>query len=136
VEETLAQAAPSAAPRIEYAQDCFRLEVSPTSEQYRWLKFTEWARYLAGHPLKGVARLFDLPPVEERWNDSNGSNSGDTHGGFQAGFVFRHILAALGRLVERIRKTMSDGKFNVFNQHRLNLFLPRRTSGRQFFHRL
>ncbi|SCO92628.1 uncharacterized protein FRV6_16756 [Fusarium oxysporum] len=31
---------------------------------------------------------------------------------------------------------MSDGKFNVFDQHRLNSFLPRRTSGRPFFYKL
>jgi hypothetical protein len=31
---------------------------------------------------------------------------------------------------------MSDGRFNVFNQHRLNSFLSRRTSGKPFFHKL
>ncbi|KAJ4129463.1 hypothetical protein NW765_016336 [Fusarium oxysporum] len=31
---------------------------------------------------------------------------------------------------------MSDGRFNVFDQHRLNSFLPRRTSGRPFFYKL
>ncbi|RKK92470.1 hypothetical protein BFJ68_g15881 [Fusarium oxysporum] len=139
IQEKLTQAAHLAAAPAQHTKGQFQREVSPTSEQYRWIQFTEWGRYLAEYPLKAAARLLDLP-LEESWNssDMNGdSNYGDEHEKkLQDECVLQHILAALRRLVERARKTMSDGRFNVFDQHRLNSFLPRWTLGKPFLHRL
>ncbi|KAI3571617.1 hypothetical protein IWW34DRAFT_894631 [Fusarium oxysporum f. sp. albedinis] len=139
IEEKLTQAAHLAAAPAQHTQDQLQREVNPTSEQYRWIQFTEWGRYLAEYPLKAAARLLDLPS-EESWNSSN--INGDSHYGdknekkLQDECVLQHILAALRRLVERARKTMSDSRFNVFDQQRLNSFLPRRTSGKPFYHKL
>ncbi|KAK2685192.1 hypothetical protein QWA68_016622 [Fusarium oxysporum] len=139
IEEKLTQAAHLAATPAQHTQDQLQREVSPTSEQYRWIQFTEWGRYLAEYPLGAAARLHDLPSGES-WNGSD--MSGDSHHGNehkrqrQSEYVLQHLLTALKRLVEQARKTMSDGRFNVFDQHRLNSFLPRRTSGRPFFYKL
>ncbi|WKT54075.1 hypothetical protein QSH57_004659 [Fusarium oxysporum f. sp. vasinfectum] len=136
---SLTQAAHLAPAPAQHTQNQLQREASPISEQYRWIQFTEWGRYLAEYPLKAAARLLDLP-LEESWNSSD--MNGDSYYGdenekkLQDEWVLQHILAALRRLVERARKTMSDGRFNVFDQHRLNSFLPRRTSGKPFFHKL
>ncbi|EWY79884.1 hypothetical protein FOYG_16949 [Fusarium oxysporum NRRL 32931] len=139
IEEKLSQAAHQAAVPAQHTQDQSQREVSPTSEQYRWILFTEWGRYLAEYPQRAAARLPDLPS-EESWNSSNmnGYNrSGNEHERkLQSEYVLQHILSALKCLVERARKTMSDGRFNVFDQYCLNSFLPRQTLGRPFFHQL
>lgn len=125
IEENLARATSSS----KNVQDAFQLQVHPTSEQHRWLQCTEWARFLAGHSLRAAVRLLDLP-MEYRSDDNFNAEGG------QGDRVLRNILTSLARLVERARRTMSDGKLNVFDQHRLNSFLPHRTSTKPFFHQL
>ncbi|KAJ4131223.1 hypothetical protein NW765_017115 [Fusarium oxysporum] len=139
IEEKLAQAAHLTVTSAQHTRDRWQREVNPTSEQYRWIQFTEWGRYLAEHPLGAAARLLDLPSGESR--NCSGMNRDSHHGNeherqLQSEHVLQHILVALKRLVERARKTMSNGRFNVFDQHRLNSFLPRRTSGMPFFYKL
>ncbi|RBA11796.1 hypothetical protein FPRO05_14233 [Fusarium proliferatum] len=118
IEEKLTQALRLAVTPAQHTRDRWQHEANPTSEQYRWIQFTEWGRYLAEHPLRAAARLLDLPSGES-WNSSD--MNGDSHHGneherqLQSEHVLRHILAALKRLVERARRTMSDGRFNVFD---------------------
>lgn len=105
---------------------------------------TEWPRFLAGHRLDAATRLIDLPyrptpPPPQREQQSlhrpprpGGAGGGDT----STNPILCNLLDAFDRNIGRARESLAAGKLSVFDQHRLNSFIPRRSSPKPLYHRL
>lgn len=124
-----------------------------TAEQTRWLQVTEWPRFLAGHRLDAAARLLDLPyrPTlqqrqKQRQRQHHEARPGlhqpphprdsseiGTGTGTGTDLVLCNLLDAFDRIIGHTREALAAGKLNVFDQHRLNSFIPRRPSPKPLY---
>jgi hypothetical protein len=86
-----------------------------------WLETTQWSKYLRGHDLSLAARLIDLPL-------RSSTSLSDR--------CLSIILVSFDRLIEQARDSIREDKINVFDQHRINSFLRRRTSDRPIVFKL
>jgi hypothetical protein len=95
----------------------------------QWLHITEWPRFLEPHQgrLSEVAALTFLPDSDELYDHGvQGNQDGLLH----------VILLSLDRVIARARSSLKEGKLNVFDQHRLNSFVARRSSQKPLIHDL
>jgi hypothetical protein len=95
-----------------------------------WLDTTQWARYLQGHNLLQAASLIELPgsvAVPQAALRRQGS---------QAEHYLLLLLESFDRVIEQARNSLLEDKVNVFDQHRVNSFIPRRSSSRPLWYKL
>jgi len=97
-------------------------EVSP------WLDLTQWITYLSGYSSQGglsqAIRLIDLPgrsPLQAAEADDS---------------LLSVLLSSFDRVIEQARESLVQGRLNVFDQHRVNSFLPRRSAAKPLLFRL
>jgi hypothetical protein len=99
-------------------------EVSP------WLETTRWGDYFAGKSLRAATHLIDLP--EERRiivaADTN-STSGLSYNAIEERQLAL-LLIPFDRLIEQARESLAEEKINIFDLHKVNSFLRRRTHQR------
>jgi hypothetical protein len=103
--------------------------VPATSELARWFQLTEWHRFLEGHSLAEAARLIDIPAISEF---SGATDFEDP----ATDMPLICILESFDRVILRARRSLADGKLNVFDQHQLNSFVPKRSAKKPLFHLL
>lgn len=89
-----------------------RTQVSP------WLETTRWASYLCGQDLNKAARLIELP---NRTTDDQ---------------LLPELLMAFDRTIEDARVSILEDKISVFDQHRVNSFIRRRSAPRPIVSKL
>jgi hypothetical protein len=95
-----------------------------------WLDTTQWMRYLEGHDLAQAATLVYLPEAAAAKHAAIGGNNG---------FADLHLLLLLDsfdRVIETARESLLQDKVNVFDQHRVNSFISKRSSSRPLWHKL
>ncbi len=96
-----------------------------------WLETTQWTTYLRGHDLCQAAALIELPPstaaTRKAALDKQESRSIDQ---------LRLLLDSFDRVIEQARSSLLKDRINVFDQHRVNSFLPRRSFKRPLWHKL
>jgi hypothetical protein len=89
-----------------------------------WLETTQWTRYLHGQDLLQAARLIEIPSlVADRQED-------------QTEALLLLLLDSFDRVIEQARASLLEDKVNVFDQHRVNSFIPRRFHSRPLWHKL
>jgi hypothetical protein len=97
---------------------------------------TKWGDYLAGKDLQAASRLIDLP--EQRrvivLADTN-SSTGLSYNAVEEQQLTL-ILESFVRLVEQARQSLAEEKINIFDQHKINSFLRRRTFQRPLLSKL
>jgi hypothetical protein len=86
---------------------------------------TRWPQHLQGKELLVLAPLADLPP---RQLTSQQGGQHDT--------ILRQLLASFDRLIEAARESILTEKINVFDQHRINSFIRRKSSEKPMFYKL
>jgi hypothetical protein len=96
------------------------VDVSP------WLDMTRWPQYLRGHDLAALAPLVHLPP---RQVDPQGAEA-------HHAMLQQHLIGSFDRLIELARESILTEKVNVFDQHRINSFIRRKSSDRPLFCKL
>lgn len=79
-----------------------------------WLEMTRWPTYLRGQDLMEASLLVQLPPIRPP-----GENNTDG--------VLLTIFAALDRIIECAKTSISEDKINAFDQYRINSFIKRRS---------
>ncbi|KFY97507.1 hypothetical protein V500_02040 [Pseudogymnoascus sp. VKM F-4518 (FW-2643)] len=95
-----------------------------------WLDTTQWTRYTQGHDLHQAARLIRLPD-SYRLVGSTGTQAVDP-----ADHHLLVILESFDRIIEQARNSLKEDRVNVFDQHRVNGFLHRRSAHRPLLHKL
>lgn len=95
-----------------------------------WLDLTQWARYTQGHDLHQAAGLIRLPSSYQR------AGSVITQTIDPTDYHLPTILESLDRIIEQARVSLQEGQVNVFDQHRVNGFLSRRSAHRPLLYKL
>jgi hypothetical protein len=95
-----------------------------------WLDTTQWARYTQGHDLRQAACLIRLP------DSHRPVGSATTQTIDPADHHLPVILESFDRIVEQARVSLQEDRVNVFDQHRVNGFLHRRSAHRPLLHKL
>lgn len=89
-----------------------------------WLETTRWTRYLHGQDLVQAARLIEIPSlVADQQED-------------QSEALLLLLLDSFDRVIEQARASLLEDKVNVFDQHRVDSFIPRRSYSRPLWHKL
>lgn len=86
-----------------------------------WLDTNQWARYLQGRDLLQAARLIQLPSPAAQQTASDMQPRSAEH-------LLILLLEAFDRVIEQARHSLLEDRVNVFDQHRVNSFIPRRKS--------
>jgi hypothetical protein len=94
-----------------------------------WLDTNQWARYLQGRDLLQAARLIQLPYPAAQQTASDMQPRSAEH-------LLILVLEAFDRVIEQARNSLLEDRVNVFDQHRVNSFMPRRTSKQPLWHKL
>ncbi|KAF4637121.1 hypothetical protein G7Y89_g978 [Cudoniella acicularis] len=112
------------------------LQAQNATEVSPWLETTRWGDYFAGKSLRAAAHLIDLP-TERRVIVAADTNSTS---GLSYNVIEERQLALLlisfDRLIEQARKSLAEEKINIFDQHKVNSFLRRRTHQRPLLAKL
>ena len=95
-----------------------------------WLDTTKWIQYLQGHNLVQAAQLIYLPrPIaDQALVESTEDGQGEHH--------LLLLLDLFDRVIEHARSSLLEDKVNVFDQHRVNSFIPRRDHAWPLLHKL
>jgi hypothetical protein len=96
-----------------------------------WLDTTQWPRYLHGHNLLLAAQLIDLPGASHTARNTvvdERPKEPENH------LVL--LIESFDRVIEQARQSLLEDKINVFDKHRVNSFIPRRSSSRPIWHKL
>jgi hypothetical protein len=94
-----------------------------------WLDTNQWTRYLQGRDLLQAARLIQLPYPAAQQTASDMQPHSVEH-------LLTFLLEAFDRVIEQARNSLVQDRVNVFDQHRVNSFIPRRTSKQPLWHQL
>lgn len=95
-----------------------------------WLDVTQWTRYTQGHDLCQAACLIRLP------DSYRPAGSTSTKTVDPADHHLPVILESFDRIIEQARVSLQEDRVNVFDQHRVNGFLHRRSAHRPLLHKL
>jgi hypothetical protein len=95
-----------------------------------WLDTTQWARYTHGHNLHQAARLIHLPDSYQQAGSTIAQTVDPTD------YHLPIILDSLDRIIEQARLSLQEGQVNVFDQHRVNGFLSRRSAHRPLLYKM
>lgn len=132
IEQQLAQNLEASERAREHAglQSPHATEVSP------WLEVTKWGDYLAGKSLQAAKHLIDLPEQRrvEVLADTDSSTGLSYNEVEEAQLTL--ILGSFDRLIEQARQSLAEEKINIFDQHKINSFLRRRTCQRPLLSKL
>jgi hypothetical protein len=85
-----------------------------------WLDATQWTQYLQGHDLVQAAQLIHLPRPIAVQVATGGLEEG------QGEHRLLLLLDSFDRVIEQARSSPLEDKFNIFDQHRVNSFVPGR----------
>jgi hypothetical protein len=91
---------------------------------------TQWTRYLQGLDLPQAAQLIDIPS-----STAHKKSALDRQDSRSEEFLLL-LLESFDRVIEQARDSLLRDKVNVFDQHRVNSFIPHRTSSRPLWHKL
>jgi hypothetical protein len=94
------------------------VDVSP------WLEMTRWPQYLRGQKLLVVARVAELPPRAS----PQPLGLHDT--------ILGELIRSFDRVIEAARESILTEKVNIFDQHRINSFIRRKSSEKPMFFKL
>jgi hypothetical protein len=112
------------------------LQMPQATEVSPWLELTKWGNYLAGKTLRTAARLIDLP--EQRrvivLADPNSISSLSHNATEERRLTL--LLGSFDHLIEQARQSLAEEKINIFDQHKVNSFLRRRTYQRPLLSKL
>ena len=112
------------------------LQTPQATEVSLWLEMTKWGDYFAGKHLRAAARLIDLPEqrrvIALAGTDSSTGPSYNTAGERRLTLILR----SFDRLIEQARQSIAEEKINIFDQHKVNSFLRRRTYQRPLLSKL
>jgi hypothetical protein len=112
------------------------LQMPQATEVSPWLELTKWGNYLAGKTLRTAARLIDLP--EQRrvivLADPNSISSLSYNATEERRLTL--LLGSFDHLIEQARQSLAEEKINIFDQHKVNSFLRRRTYQRPLLSKL
>lgn len=101
------------------------------SQVSTWLDTTQWIQHLEGHDRVQAAQLINMPKVttvDTASGDVGADRAGEHH--------LLLLLESLERVIETARRSLLESKVNVFDQHRVNSFIPRRDSSYPLLHKL
>ena len=112
------------------------LQTPQATEVSPWLEMTKWGDYFAGKHLRAAARLIDLP--EQRRVIALAGTDSSTGPSYNAAAErqLTLILGSFDRLIEQARQSLAEEKINIFDQHKVNSFLRRRTYQRPLLSKL
>ena len=80
-----------------------------------WLETTQWMRYLHGQDLVQATRLIEISsPAANQQKD-------------QSEALLLLLLDSFDRVIKQTRASLLKDKANVFDQHRVNSFISRRS---------
>ncbi|KAF8850099.1 hypothetical protein BDZ45DRAFT_697001 [Acephala macrosclerotiorum] len=100
------------------------------SQVSAWLETTQWTRYFHGHGLLQAAALIEIPSTTATRQAALGEQ------GRQSEYQLSLLLDSFDRVIEQARKSLLEDRVNVFDQHRVNSFIPRRSHSRPLWHKL
>lgn len=100
------------------------------SQASPWLDTTQWARYLRGHDLQRAACLIEIPSPPAVQQAVSEQQDG------QSEHDLLLLLDSFDRVIEQARRSLLEDRVNVFDQHRINSFVPRRSHGKPLWHKL
>jgi hypothetical protein len=95
-----------------------------------WLDATQWTQYLQGHDLIQAAQLIHLPrpiAVQVAARELQ-EGQGEHH--------LHLLLDSFDRVIEQARSSLLEDKVNIFDQHRVNSFVPGRDHAWPLLHKL
>ncbi|KAH6871894.1 hypothetical protein B0T10DRAFT_522706, partial [Thelonectria olida] len=117
--------------RVDASQEASVISlISPdVRHQSQWLQMAEWPRFLEPHKheLCHVAALICLPDLSIPHTQNITSNSDA---------LLPILLGSLDRVIARARRSLKQGRLNIFDQHRLNSFIAGRSSQKPIIHNL
>ena len=97
---------------------------------------TKWEKYLASKDLAAAARLIDLPEERRLLAASNVDESLGLSLDPTSEWQLSLLLASLDRLIELSRQSLDDERVNIFDEHKVNSFLRRRSHNRPLLSKL
>jgi hypothetical protein len=97
---------------------------------------TKWGEYLAGKNLQAAARLIDFPEQRRAivLADTNSTSALSYNVVEERQLTL--LLGSFDRLIEQARQSLAEEKINIFDQHKVNSFLRRRTYQRPLLSKL
>lgn len=128
-----------------HKRDSCRSEGSSNKSDRRfnsdWLNLTQWPDYLKGTTLASVARLTYLPSSATVSQSILGAHkeilSTTEHANNdKVVSIITPILTAFDDLIEETRSTLTSGRMNIFDQHRVNSFQQGKPFRRPIFTKL